>query len=193
MARQRRAHEPTKHEWDDTVDAIKLLRDLDQAEFRKKAEKLARELEIQGLAAHRDADRLEGLTRGTFKAKDVRTSKHARSEVLARLRSWDKSGHLHLVARQLDQLGETGLHGPGQLRRQAAMILDAAEYIDDTLRVHSERTTGLRSSEQGPWPSVAMDTVETMMIDWGWGPTETAARLAAEGIHVTAESLKMRL
>jgi predicted HicB family RNase H-like nuclease len=38
-----------------------------------------------------------------------------------------------------------------------------------------------------------MNTVETMMIEWGLGPTETAARHAAEGIHVTAESLRYTL
>ena len=60
MARQKRTHEPTKDEWDDAIDAIRLLDNLDRAEFRKEVEKLARELEREGLAAHRGADRLEG-------------------------------------------------------------------------------------------------------------------------------------
>lgn len=41
----------TKDEWDDTVDAIKLLSDLDQAQFRKRVEKLARELEREDRTA----------------------------------------------------------------------------------------------------------------------------------------------
>ena len=193
MARQKRSHEPTKDEWDDAIDAIRLLDNLDRAEFRKEVEKLARELEREGLAAHRDADRLEGLTRFAHKARDVRSSRYARSAVLTRLGRWHASRHLHAAKLQLDRLGETGLHGPGQLRQQAATLLDAAEYIDDTLRMHAERVAELRSSGQGPRPSVAMNTVETMMIEWDLGPTETAARLAMEGIHVTATSLKMRL
>jgi hypothetical protein len=193
VARQKRAREPTKDEWDDAIDAIKLLDNLDRAEFRKEVEKLARELEREGLAAHRDADRLEGLTRFAHKARDVRPSRYARSAVLARLGRWHASRHPHAAKLQLDRLGETGLHDPGNLRQQAATILDAAEYIDDTLRMHVERSAELKSSGQGPRPSVAMNTVETMMIEWDLGPTETAARLAVEGIHVTAASLKMRL
>jgi hypothetical protein len=123
----------------------------------------------------------------------VRPSRHARSAVLVRLERWHTSRHLHLAKHELDRLGETGLHGPGQLRRQAATLLDAAEYIDDTLRVHEERTAKLKSSGHGPRPSIAMHTIETMMIEWGLGPTETAARLAEEGIFVTVTSLKMRL
>jgi hypothetical protein len=57
VAQQKRAHESTKDESDDTIDATRLLGDLDQAEFRKKVEKLARELDREGFAAHRDADR----------------------------------------------------------------------------------------------------------------------------------------
>lgn len=193
MSRQKRAHKPTKDAWDDAIDAIKLLRSLDQGTFRKEIEKLARELEREGLVAHRDADRLDGLTRFAHKARDVRPSRHARSAVLDRLGRWHAARHFHAAKLQLDRLSETGLHGPGQLRQQAATLLDAAEYLDDTLRMHAERVAALKSSVHGPQPSVAMNTVETLMIEWGLGPTETAALLAAERIYVTAESLKMRL
>jgi hypothetical protein len=187
VARQKRSRELTKDDWDE---AIKLFLDLERPEFRKKVEKLARELEREGLAAHRAADRLEGLTHG---GKHVRPSDHARSAVLARLERWYTPQHLHLPERQLDRLAETGLHGPGQLRRQASTILDAAEFIGTSLRHYEEFVAEHRSSGRGPRPSLAMDTVETMMIEWGVGPTETAKHLAAEGIHVTVESLKMRL
>jgi hypothetical protein len=61
----RQRHELTKEDWDETLDAIRLFLNLERPEFREEVEGLARELEREGLAAHRAADHLEGLTRNT--------------------------------------------------------------------------------------------------------------------------------
>jgi hypothetical protein len=78
-----------------------------------------------------------------------------------------------------DRLAETGLHGPEQLRRQASTILDAAEFIGTSLRYYEDFVAEHRSSSRGPRPSLAMNIVETMMIEWSAGPTEMVKHLAA--------------
>ena len=190
MIRQKR--ELTKEQWDEALDSIRLFLNLERPEFRKEVEGLARELEREGLAAHRAADRLEGLVKP--KAKDVRTSDYARSAVLARLGRRYGPQHLHLPERQLNQLTETELQGPAQLRQQAAMILDGADFVDNSLRYYEEFVAEHKSSDHGPPPSLAMHTVETLMIHTGVGPTEVAKRLAEAGVlHVTVGSLRSRL
>src|SRR5688572_9064256 len=101
MARKKRAREPTREEWDATIEALRALGDLDQAEFRVKVEKLARELEHQGHRAHRDADRLEGLSFFRYRTS-VRASEYARSAILGQLARWYKERHLRLVKVHLD-------------------------------------------------------------------------------------------
>ena len=189
VTRQKR--ELTKEQWDEALDAIRLFLNLERPEFRKEVEGLARELEREGLAAHRVADHLEDLTR---KARHGQPSDYARSAVLARLGRRYGPQHLHLPERQLNKLAETEPQGPAQLRQQAAAILDAAESIGTSIRYYEEFVAEHKSSDQGPRPSLAMHTVETFMIHTGVGPTEVARRLAEAGIlHVTVGSLRSRL
>lgn len=189
MPRQKR--ELTKEQWDEALDSIRLFLNLERPEFRKEVEGLARELEREGLAAHRAADHLEGLTRN---AKHGQLSDYVRSAVLARLGRRHGPQHLHLPERQLNKLAETEPQGPAQLRQQAATILDAAEFIGDSIRYYEDFIAEHKSSDHGPSPSLAMHTVETLIIEWGVGPTEVAKRLAEAGIiHVTVGSLRSRL
>jgi hypothetical protein len=61
-----------------------------------------------------------------------------------------------------------------------------SRYYEDFVAEH-------KSSDHGPWPSLAMHTVETLMLHSGVGPAEVARRLAGAGIHVTVGSLRSRL
>lgn len=62
MSRKKFRREPTEDEWNAEVAEIKLYRDLDRPSFRRLLGLLAHKLEELGRAAHRDADRLEGLS-----------------------------------------------------------------------------------------------------------------------------------
>lgn len=217
MARQKRVLFPSKTstaskpskvseaEWVDTVDALKVLADLDREDFRKKGKKLIRALEREGLEAHRNADRLEKLSVfSDVKTPFVRPSEHSRSATVSRLESESAresargftARHLHLVRFQIDRLAETALDKPGELRQQAALVLDAAEYLNDALKGHARNLAELysRRGPRGPRPSVMMERIVDMMVHWEMTPTDTFKLLSAEGILViSVASLAMRL
>jgi hypothetical protein len=211
VARQKRVLKPSKPskalkaEWESAIDALKELGDLDQETFRKKGKKLVWALEREGLTAHRNADRLEKLSAfSSWKAHLVRTSEHSRSMAVARLELERERGgtrgftarHLHLVRFHIERLAEAELNKPGELRQQAALLLDAAEFLDDTIKGHQRHLNELyaRRGRRGPRPSVMMERVVDMMVHWEMAPTDTFKLLAAEGIPVVSiASLAMRL
>jgi hypothetical protein len=195
----------SESEWTSAIETFKELGELDQESFRKKGKKLVAALEREGREAHRDADRLENLSAfSKVKAEAVRPSEHSRSKTLARLEQTPEREpprgftalHLHLVRFQMDRLADTDLNKPGELRRQAALLLDAAEFLDDTINAHKRKLDELyaRRSPNGPRPSVMMERIVDMMLYWDMAPTNTFRLLSAEGVPlISIASLAMRL
>jgi hypothetical protein len=108
VSRKKFRREPTEDEWAAEVAEIKLYRDLDRVPFRRSLEQLARKLEELGRAAHRDADRLEGLSMfSDVKFKDVDPLKYERGRVEKQLkRSYEEQ--LYFIQPQIDRLIEPG-------------------------------------------------------------------------------------
>src|SRR5262249_13001600 len=150
--KKKRERTPTKDDWARAIDTIKLHSYFDQESFRTEMAKLSRELEIDGWAAHRNADFWEGLsTLKTHKISDraprvIRsrcdrwaTKKHSRSAILTKIKRWYDERHFHLIREQLDQLVDGELRKRDRsLRRQASALLDASEIIDDELERYGE-------------------------------------------------------
>jgi len=193
---------PTDDEWEAAVAEIKLYRDLDRAPFRRSLELLARELEDIGRAAHRDADRVEGLSMfSDTKFKSVDSSEYERSRIERKLKRSYKE-QLYFIQPQLDRLIEPGKGGKpnlyyprGNLRRQAATLLDAAEHIDDELEAHEQRVAELRrlsgKSGNGRRPKTALRRMVRMLIKWNFTPTTLSDRLRESGIAIEPEHLKV--
>lgn len=197
MARKKRAHKPTEEEWAVAIDTFKNLGYLAEESYRRKLAQLARDLERAGLETHRSADRFEVLSLFTYKARSVRPSEHARAAILIRAGYKDQTDrHLNLVKFILDRLVETGLRQHKVLRQQAATLLDAAEFIDEHLRWYNERIAELRrerKSKGGRRPSLMLQHILTMMIEWDVNHEEAAERLAEGDIHFEPETLRVEL
>lgn len=196
--------DPTPEEWDAAVAKVKRYRDLDRKPFRQKLARLARELEKLGHAAHRDGDRLENLSMfSDDKFKDVNSSAYTRSRIEAQFKRWYKD-QLHFIQPQLDRLMEVGKSGRPNLiyphknlRRQAASLLDAAEYIDDELKAYAQGVKEIRErspsgkSGKGRPPSTARRAMVLLLIKWNFTPTTLSDRLRKSGIAVEPENLKV--
>lgn len=192
-------------EWRSAIEVFKELGELDQESFRKKGKTLVEALEREALTTHRDADRLEKLSAfSSFKAEAVRPSEHSRSKTLARLEQARErehprgftARHLHLVRFQIERFAEGELNKPGELRQQAALVLDAAEFLDDMINGHKRNLDELYAhrSPRGPQPSVMMERIVDMMVYWKMPPTATFKLLSAEDVPVTSVAgLAMRL
>jgi hypothetical protein len=203
VSRKKFRREPTEDEWAAEVAEIKLYRDLDRPPFRRSLELLARKLEELGRAAHRDADRLEGLSMfSDAKFKDVEPFKYERTRVEKQLkRPYEEQ--LYFIRPQLDRLIEPGNGGKpnlyyprGNLRRQAATLLDAAEHIDDELEAHEQRVAELRrltgnKSGKGRRPKTARRRMARMLVKWSFTPAALSDRLRKSGIAVEPENLKV--
>jgi len=196
---------PTKEDWDESIDNIKRNDYLEDKTFREKAEKLARELEREGLAAHRDADRLEVLSYFRDRAKDVRPSERTRSAIEARLaRWWDPKKdprYFHFIDFLLDRLVETNLRLHKQLRQQAATLLDAAEFLDEELQVRERLVKELQRRRRrelklkkkgGRRLSLTKAMVVSVMHAMDVTPEEMYEELSKRGIYRwQAETLKV--
>lgn len=178
---------PSSEDWGWAVVAIRMIEDFDRAEFRITVEELARELEKEGLAAHRSADRLEGRSEFTH---PVTPSEHARGAILARVAGCYSEDNWHIATTYLARLGDSGLEDPDQLRQQAATLLDGALMIDEMLRWYARRRAALYPSGRG---HLVNDVIATIMLDWRVTPTSMARQLAAYGMHVTVGKLAMAL
>lgn len=172
-----------KDNWKALTTWLSMVNDLDKEKFRDGAAKLADIVEREGHAAHRAADVLEGLSMFTTAARDARPSNHSRSTILPKLRRWhgEDKRQLRVAEGRLDQLVEVGTRG--QLRQQAAILLDAAELIRMNLQWHAQALEKLWPSKKGRTPSVAKHEVLLKMIEWEVGPTEMSERLHEAGIR----------
>ena len=197
MARKKRVHEPTEEEWAVAIDTFKNLGYLAEDKYRTKIAQLARDLERAGIETHRSADRFEVLSLFTYKARTVRPSDHSRTAILTRAGYKDQTDRdLNLIRFLLDRLVETGLRQYKVLRQQSATLLDAVEFIDDHLRWYDERIAELRrerKSKGGRRPSLMLQHILTMMIEWGVDHEEAAERLAKGDIHFEPETLRVEL
>lgn len=120
------------------VSVIKMIDRLDRADFRETIARLALVLRGEGLAAHRSADRLEGLSEYT---DPVAPAEHARESILAKISDCYMEQPWHVAAVYLARLWvvsaaalDDRVQLRQQLRQQAAVLLDAAESIDRLLR-----------------------------------------------------------
>lgn len=198
MARKKkRAHDPTEEDWAIALDTFKNLSYLPDDKYRDKIAQLARDLERAGLETHRSADRFEVLSLFTYKARQVRPSEHSRTAILTRVGYRDQTDrHLNLVRFILDRLVETGLRQYKALRQQAATLLDAVEFIDDHLRWYNDRIAELRRERKttdGRKPSLMLQHILTMMIEWEVDHEEAAERLATADLHFEPETLRVEL
>ena len=112
------------------VSVIKMIDRLDRADFREMIARLALVLRAEGLAAHRSADRLEGLSEYT---DPVAPAEHARESILAKISDCYTEQPWHVAAAYLARLWAVSAAALDdrvqlrqQLRQQAAILLDAA-------------------------------------------------------------------
>lgn len=162
---------------------------LDRADFRETLAQLALALRAEGVAAHRSADRLEGLSEYT---DPVAPAEHARESILAKISDCYTEQPWHVAAAYLARLWVVSAAAPDdrlqlrqQLRRQAAILLDAAETIDRLLRWYDARITTLGAQD------LTLDTIVAIMHEWKMEPRETARQLMVHGHAVTEGALKM--
>jgi len=160
-----------------------MIWDLDDKKFRDDVEGFATAIEHEGHAAHRHADVLDGLSMFKPPSLQVKLSHYSRGALLSRLKRWgaEDKRRLRVAEGRLDQLVEVTARG--QLRQQAAILLDAAEMIRMNLQYHKQRLEKLRTSEIGRTPSVAKNEVLLKMLEWEIGPTEMAEKLHEAGIR----------
>ncbi len=186
----------TEAEWARELNTLKNLQHLDDKKYRARIAQLARDLERAALEAHRNADRLEGLgLLAAHKARRVRPSEHARTAILTGIGYRDQTdSHLDLISPWIDLLVEVGLSQHRVMRRQAATLLEAAEYIVDQLRWYDESIAELRKrrkSRGGRPPSLMLKCTITMMIRLDLHHNETSERLAGAGIDIDPETLRV--
>src|SRR5690606_16779913 len=134
------------------------------------------------LAAHRSADRLE--QRSVFTTA-VSPLDHGAEAIWARVSRWCTDRHWILVGSYISWLGAAGLDDPGQLRQQAATILDAAQVLDEIVQWYEARLASIRTRD------LTNDTIVSIMLDWNVQPTETARQLTAHGHAVSDAAVKM--
>ena len=183
VVQKKRTFEPPKpEEFKALVAWISMVCDLDEEKFRDEAKKFATEIEREAISAHRSAELLEGLSMVKYTG-NVRPSHLARGAIMARLRPWGSTNKrlLRVAEGRLDQLQEVGRGG--QLRQQAATLLDAVELIRTNLQWHKEQLKKLRPKPTGRIPSVAKNEVLKKMIEWEVGPTEMSQRLHEGGVR----------
>jgi len=169
--------------WKALTTWIAMICDLDDAKFRVDVANFATAIEHEGHGAHRHADVLDGLSMFQPPSLQVKLTHYARSAVVARLKRWgvENKRHLRVAEGRLDQLVEVTARG--QLRQQAAVLLDAAQLIRMNLQWHEEQLKKLRPLPTGRIPSVAKSEVLIKMREWEVGPTEMSERLHEAGIR----------
>lgn len=173
--------------WAVAAATILMVRDLDVATFRETVELLVRALERAGLAVHRGADRLE--SRSVFPA-DVDLSEYRRETLLTRLSEDFTEQHWRIAEAYLARLSDEVLEDSGELRQQAATILDAAQLLRDVLTWYTDRVNLLYPSGKG---HLENDTIATIMLDWNESPTDTSRELAKHRLTVSVGALAMAL
>jgi hypothetical protein len=144
---------PSEEQLRRAIRAFASIRDLESDEFRGHMGRLVRALHQEVLALHRDADRLAEAHLDEVKA--VKMSRHLRGAIIGRLRR-DGFESRHLVSVDpdglADQFDDDMRRAQGQLRKQAAVLLRAADDIDNNLTWYAEMVAKLRVSKRGGRP-----------------------------------------
>jgi hypothetical protein len=179
---------PSEDDWYVAIETFKMVRDLDEKDFRARVQQLAIELEREGLRAHRAADRWEQRTAFPL---EVTPADYVRPAILARLSEQGYTDrHWRIAQLCVGRLSDAGLEVDDALRQQAAMILDVSQILDDVLQWYERRHAALFKRDSG---ELANDTIATFMLEWNMKPTETARQLMKYGIAVTADALSEAL
>lgn len=184
---------------------------LEGLSYREEWDRLDRELTQQGYRPRpgedqtpeerRTLDRVmrEHMPRAV-RARSLRWSvrEHSRSAIMSRLeqKKYDER-HFRIVKPQLDRLVDGNLYKRDRsLRKLAAVLLDAAEIIDDELKTVSDFIKAHRKHQEtkdGRNPLRALRTLLAFMDKWDLDPTTTAERLAEDDIYYEPETLKTDL
>jgi len=181
----------TKQGWDEAIGYIKHNAPLDRATFRRKARKLADAFVDKGLDAHRDADRLEGLSYFEHKVAEVDPTKYSRRAIEAEYKRWYGERYFRFVDFLLDRLVDKGLDQPARLRRQAATFLDVGEYLVERVHGHERVAKALRESPSGRLPSLTKAAIVSLMITTDVKPKEMSEQLRARGIYMNPKTLSV--
>ena len=145
---------------------------------------------------HRSADRFEVLSLFTYKARGVRPSEHARTAILIR-------------AGYKDQTDHTSTSSSSSSIGSSRPACDTTRCCDNKLQRCSMRpssstntyvgTTSASRSYEGTkvegrtTPSLMLQHILTMMIEWDVNHEEAAERLAEGDIHFEPETLRVEL
>lgn len=170
------SREPSNEDWARATTLVVIVDDLGSEDFRAQVKKLSRRLEREGLAAHRNADLLEGRCHvQRVLTKEVRLWEHTRTAILTKLDAKFKWRHWLMIAKNLEELDEAEPNDVDKLRQQAAKLLDAALYIKETVRWYELRCSVVGARD------LVNDTIVTLMITWNYiKPKRTAEQIAAQ-------------
>jgi cell division protein ZapA (FtsZ GTPase activity inhibitor) len=170
------SREPSNEDWARATTLVVIVDDLGSEDFRAKVRKLSRRLEREGLAAHRNADLLEGRCRvPRVLTKDIPLWEHTRAAVLTKLDAKFKWRHWLMIARNLEELDEAEPDDVDKLRQQAAKLLDAALHIEETVCWYELRCSVVRARD------LVNDTIVAIMIAWDYIKwTNVAEQIAAQ-------------
>lgn len=168
--------EPSDKDWARAATVVVMVDDLGSEDFRAKVKKLSRRLEREGLAAHRNADLLEGRCRmPRVLTKGVPLWEHTRAAILTKLDAKFTWRHWLMVAKNLDELDEAEPNDVDKLRRQAAKLLDAALLIEEMVCWYELRCTVVGARD------LVNDTIVAIMLAWNYiKPKKTADQIAAQ-------------
>jgi len=168
--------EPSEEDWARVATMVVMFDDLGSEDFRAKVKKLSRRLEREGLAAHRNADLLEGRCRvPRVLTKNVPLWEHTRAAILTKLDAKFQWRHWLMVAKNLDGLEQAEPNDVEALRRQAAKLLDAALVIEETVCWYELRCSVIGARD------LVNDTIVAIMIAWDYNkPKKAAERIAAQ-------------
>jgi hypothetical protein len=196
LRRQRQPRKLRPADWDKHIEEIQQKRWLDTKPNRLIARRLAAELESEGHAAHRSADYLERLSE-FYQVGHVQPFDHAGKTVRGRLhaKGYTKE-HLAIAMWLLDRLAEKRLDTPRILRKQAAILLDAAQWTKFRVEQHEDQVARLRRRRdvsKGRPPSLGLRAIVDMMIQLDVSVDDAHEQLAARGIHYVHKSLQVEL
>lgn len=177
---------PTSEDWELAVLALRLVEDLGDPAFREDIQLLARTLEREGLAAHRGADRWEGHSVFT---SPVDLSEFEAEAIWARVQDRFTDRHWRLVGSYISRLGavELDVNDSAKLRRQAATILDAAQFLVEIAEWYEQRIESIGTRD------LVNDTIVSIMTDWNVQPTDTARQLSEHRYPIRDGRVKMAL
>src|SRR4029077_3095482 len=126
--------------------------------------------------------------------KDVRSSDYARSAIRSELERKYDERFFHFVDFLFDQLVETGLRMHKQLRQQAAMILDVAEYVYEELAAHERLIKAIRRKRRtydGAPPTRRVMSIVSLMITSDADPKEMSEQLRRRAIRLKPKTLSV--